>query len=115
MCQSCRRFTRTSRSAIVVCLGLICLSADTLSAQHGQAPSANITTQPSTLPAATPLPPNRLFALASPGVVTVTIKDEDGRAIGNASGFVVAIEKEERTRLNIKFAWPAPQDLIQAL
>jgi S1-C subfamily serine protease len=46
-------------------------------------------TSESPTPTAHELTPERLFALASPAVVKIIVKDEDGREIGQGSGFVV--------------------------
>ena len=47
------------------------------------------------LPSQSALPPERLFAMASPAVVTLTVKDDDDREIGIGSGFVVGLEGEK--------------------
>ena len=62
--------------------------------QQAQSGDARVKSHATTLPAHSPLAPDRLFALASPAVVKLTIKDEDDREIGIASGIIVRFEKE---------------------
>ena len=77
-------------SVVVIWIASICLTAHAASAQQPKPASANVTSQPTTLPAAAPLPPERLFAQASPAVVRVELRDSRFRLIGEGSGFLVS-------------------------
>lgn len=79
---------------VAICLGAALFVGADASGQSGQSGDAQSESHPTTLPAQSPLAPDRLFALASPAVVKLTIKDEDDREIGIASGFIVSFEKK---------------------
>lgn len=80
----------------LVCLMAIVFSTSVAPGQQIQSGDAPSQVLPATLPAQSPLAPDRLFALASPAVVKLTIKDDDDREIGIASGFIVKIEEDEK-------------------
>lgn len=87
------KLTVTFKQDVMVWLAAALFSSAVASgrqAEKGDAPGQN---RPTTLPAQSPLTPDRLFALASPAVVKLTIKDEDDREIGIASGFIVKFQK----------------------
>ncbi len=87
--------TVTFKKAVTICLATAFFPSADVLGQQGKSGDAGIKSQPATLPAQSPLAPDRLFALASPAVVKLTIKDEDDREIGIASGFIVRFEKEK--------------------
>jgi S1-C subfamily serine protease len=58
-------------------------------------PGKEPTTAPTTARGTEKLTAEKLFALASPAVVKLIVKDEDGREIGQGSGFVFAVEQAD--------------------
>ena len=103
--------TVTFKNAVVICFAAALHSsavAPGQQAQSGDAPESETSdfdellqrareivdgpTWLPTLPAQSPLAPDHLFANASPGVVKLTIKDDDDREIGVASGCIVRLE-----------------------
>lgn len=85
--------TVTLKKAVTICLAVALLPCAAALGQQGQSGDDGVKSQPTELPAQSPLTPERLFALASPAVVKLTIKDEDDREIGVASGFIVRFGK----------------------
>ena len=88
---------------------LIVGAGSNLLAQESRPTSARATSQATTLPANEPLAPDTLFALASPEVVKLSIKDEDDREVGSASAFIVA---HQRTKVEIEMSPPAGVTLV---
>ncbi len=87
--------TITFKEAVVICLVAALFSSAVAPGQQARSRNAPGQSRPTSLTAQSPLAPDRLFALASPAVVKLTIKDEDDREIGIASGFIVEFEKEK--------------------
>ena len=69
---------------LALCVLLVCVTAQRSAGQVTRSQPSEATTE-----ASQPLTPDRVFALASPAVVKLVVKDEDYREIGQGSGFVV--------------------------
>ncbi len=87
--------TVTFREAVTICFASALFASGVATGQQGQSADAGVKRHPTTLPGQSPLASEHLFTLASPAVVKLTIKDEDEREIGVASGFIVSFERKK--------------------
>lgn len=87
--------TDTLNYAVKICLATTLFPCPAVVGQQAPTGNTGVSTQTPALPAESPLTPDRLFELASPAVVKLTIRDEDDREIGIASGFIVRYERDE--------------------